>query len=950
MQHTHPRQWDYCINKLGIGEFLDYLNIPYKEVNQLLDNYEVYVYDCEVFHSDWLFVFKNRATGEYVSFWNMPDQLAEFMEAREDALFVGYNSSHYDQYILKAILAGCDPEQVKEVNDWIVGTDNQPWEQPYLKGFYYDFSDIDLMKDVQMGTSLKSIEGHAGMSVEESDVPFDIDRALTDDEREEVEEYCRHDVDATAQLLEMRMDYLMTKAKLGERAGLEVPRAMALTNAKLTAAVLGAERQEWDDEREYRYPDNLLREFIPPEVFAFFDRMADESVPDEELWSSKLEIEVGGCPVTLGFGGIHGALPKWKGETDSKMQLVNADVASYYPSLMIYNGYTSRNMPHPDVFKGIYEERLEAKRNGDKATANALKLIVNTTYGATLNQYNDLYDPLQARSVCVSGQLYLLELACHLVRDVEGLVLVQLNTDGILVMAPKGSATDKTFMAIVNEWQERTHFALEFDKIQRIWQKDVNNYAMRLQDGHEKFKGGYLVRGASTVGAFSINENATIVAEALRLYLLDGKPVAETIEACDDPRKFQLIAKAGHKYRCVYQKVWAIPDLEIHDDPDWKKVPVQKCNRVFATIDETLGRLYKVKAADGRVAKVESLPDHCLISNGGYPPIEDIDKQWYIALAEKRAQDFESEKSMAEETTTETAAKPAAKRGTTKKAAATDYSKMNVYQKLAIARKMFLDEAPKKSGTNDHSEYDYFELEDIVPAQTRIFAELGLVEIFHYEPSSEVTVSNSVTDDTKTYKTEALAQAFVVNCDNPDEQVDFQLTWGEVEAIISKKTGKRVNQPIQDKGGEQTFMRRYLKMQVLDIVEYDPTDATSREEVEKPAGEPKVKVPSASKPAAKKPATAAERKTAAKAVTNADGAATNLQLRQLKTAMKKLKDEHGEEHPEVGQFVAELSASTDKLKHSADDEGKPFSKAECEAAIQKLGEMREQFETEGSED
>ena len=699
----------------------------------MLNDYLVYVYDCEVFKSDWLFVFKNHATGEYVSFWNMPDQLEEFMDAREDALFVGYNSSHYDAYILKAILAGCDPEQVKEVNDWIVGTDNQPWDQPYLKGFYYDFNDIDLMKDVQMGTSLKSIEGHAGMSVEESSVPFDIDRKLTDAEREEVEEYCRHDIDATEMLLGMRNDYLATKATLGKRAGLEEPRAMALTNAKLTAAVLEAERYEHDDERSYVYPDNLLREFIPTEVFEFFDRMGDPEVDDEELWSSKLEIEVGGCPVTLGFGGIHGARPKWKGESDSKMQLVNADVASYYPSLMIYNGYTSRNMPHPDVFKGIYEERLAAKAAGDKATANALKLIVNTTYGATLNQYNDLYDPLQARSVCVSGQLYLLELACHLVRDVEGLVLVQLNTDGILVMAPRGSVTDKAFMAIVNEWQERTHFALEFDKIKRIWQKDVNNYAMMLADGHEKVKGGYLVRGASTVGAFSINNNATIVADALREFLLYDKPVEETIAACDDPAKFQIIAKAGHKYSSVYQKVWATPDLELEDDPDWKKIPVQKCNRVYATTDERLGRLYKVKAADGRVAKVESLPDHCLISNDGYPSIEEIDKQWYIALAQKRADDFKEITSMAEETT-EAAAKPTTKRSTAaKKTAATpDYSKMNVYQKLALARKMFLDEAPKKSGTNDHSEYDYFELEDIVPAQTRIFAELGLIEVFHY--------------------------------------------------------------------------------------------------------------------------------------------------------------------------------------------------------------------------
>ena len=83
----------------------------------------------------------------------------------------------------------------------------------------------------------------------------------------------------------------------------------------------------------------------------------------------------------------------------------NWDVASYYPSLMIINGYTSRSIPSPQKFEEVYHKRIAAKKSGDTDTANALKLVLNTTYGATLNRYNDLYDPLMARSVCISGQL-----------------------------------------------------------------------------------------------------------------------------------------------------------------------------------------------------------------------------------------------------------------------------------------------------------------------------------------------------------------------------------------------------------------------------------------------------------------------------------------------------------------------------------------------------------------
>jgi hypothetical protein len=603
---------------------------------------------------------------------------------------------------------------------------------------------------------------------------------------------------------------------------------------------------------------------------------------------------------------------------------------------MIRNGYTSRNIPHPDMFAKVYEERLKAKSEGDKATANALKLVLNTTYGATLNQYNDLYDPLMARSVCISGQLYLLELACHLVRDVPTLKLIQLNTDGIMVSFDEehyGALAD-----IYHEWEERTGFALEEDEVAVIAQANVNNYALRMAGGKEKVKGGYLVRGASAAGAFSINENAVVVADALRRYLLDGTPVAETVRTCDDPARFQLVAKAGHKYREVYQE---IVHGELADGtPAIEDRPVQKCNRVFATRDETLGRLYKVKAADGSVAKVESLPEHCLICNGGYPPIEDIDKEWYVALAERRAQDFEGEE-MTENTTEK---KPAAKRTARK---APDYKGMNVYQKLAAARRMFLDAGVRKSGTNDHAEYDYFELEDIVPAQTRIFEEVGLVELFRYvEPKWQPV---SLGDRWEPKLGEPMAVATVVNADDPEQAIEFKLKWSEVPPIVNAK-GKQVTTPIQRTGGEQTYMRRYLKMQVLDIVESDSVDSQDFEESADNAAKAEAaakKAPSASKPASRKPATAAERKSAAKAVANADGAATSLQVRSLKSAIKKLKDEHGAEHPEVGQFIAELGASTDKFNHSASDEGKPFSKAECEAAIQKLGEMRERFETEG---
>jgi hypothetical protein len=84
---------------------------------------------------------------------------------------------------------------------------------------------------------------------------------------------------------------------------------MSMTNAKLTAALLKARQTPHDDERAYQYPENLRREYIPQEVFDFFDRMKDDGLSDKEVFTGKLNITIGECPVTLGFGGIHGAIP-----------------------------------------------------------------------------------------------------------------------------------------------------------------------------------------------------------------------------------------------------------------------------------------------------------------------------------------------------------------------------------------------------------------------------------------------------------------------------------------------------------------------------------------------------------------------------------------------------------------------------------------------------------------
>src|SRR5690606_23507263 len=161
----------------------------------------IYVFDCEVFVHDWLFVFKNIATGEYTVIHNDNIAVKEIMSA--DKLVDGFNNKHYDNYILKAVLCGADNALLKEINDFIIDG-NMGFEHWFIKQNRAWFNSFDIMDDMQYGLSLKAIEGHLGLNIEESSVSFDIDRKLTPNELEETIKYCKYDIDFTEHLVKIR--------------------------------------------------------------------------------------------------------------------------------------------------------------------------------------------------------------------------------------------------------------------------------------------------------------------------------------------------------------------------------------------------------------------------------------------------------------------------------------------------------------------------------------------------------------------------------------------------------------------------------------------------------------------------------------------------------------------------------------------------------------------------
>lgn len=325
---------------------------------------------------------------------------------------------------------------------------------------------------------------------------------------------------------------------------------------------------------------------------------------------------------------------------------------------MVYNGYTSRNIPSADSFAEVYHTRLQAKATGDKHTANTLKLILNTTYGASLAATNPLYDPLMGRSVCITGQLYILELAMRYLRETTTVRIIQLNTDGLMI------SLDEDELPIIyrlnDEWQQSKNLILEEDKIRKIVQKDVNNYVMVFENGKVKTKGAYVTYGIPGAGAFSINNNHTVVKKAVIDYFVNGTPVEDTICGCEDIHEFQIIAKAGGGYKSVFRvppdfedrkKRWVKDNRWKNDSGRWvqpkftwdcydgPRSEVQRVNRVYASTNPNMGTLVKIKP-DGSLGKIGGLPDSVIIDNKNKLTLDQVDREWYVNLARKYIADY----------------------------------------------------------------------------------------------------------------------------------------------------------------------------------------------------------------------------------------------------------------------------------------------------------------------
>lgn len=608
-------------------------NLPEKP-NEALTKQTIYIYDIEVFKKDNLFVFRDYFTKEWTVIHNDLDALRKFYLANRDSLFVGYNSHSYDSNVMRAYLQGKNPFHVSKA---IIESDDRALAYKMFDTKKTPLFGMDLYQD-NRGFSLKEHSAFMGINIKETEVDFDLDRELTEEEQVLNELYCKNDVLATEKRFEQNIGMLVAKAAIALYFGLD-KMALSMTNANLTAELLGAEKtpDRGDELDKYELPEGF--EIESDTICKAF--MTDEfEANDKGHASISLDVPRRDLTEVLGVGGIHGAKESFihVGKFHAR------DVGSLYPNTMVLFDYLSRNIPEDKrhIYQMLLDERMEAKYSNKEFTEikgvqiptklliNGYKLPLNTKYGAMGAEFNKLYDPRMRLLVCITGQIAMWDL---LEKIEDHATIIQSNTDAHYYI-PFSEEDEKAIDEIANDWMKRTGYTLDDDPFKAIFQKDVNNYLAITDKGKVKFKGAIGLTNGLKV-------SKAIVSNAFINYVVAGKDYKEFINECEELRQFQMVTKTGYTF-----------DDTIVRDMNGNETKAQKVNRTFAIKDPNKAvEIFKVKRGavieeegtiivgdDSYTKGLPNAPEYYAIDNeaigDGWITLDDIDKEYYINQVE----------------------------------------------------------------------------------------------------------------------------------------------------------------------------------------------------------------------------------------------------------------------------------------------------------------------------
>lgn len=461
-----------------------------------------FVYDIETYpnvftlaveHADaplrWLFEISDRR--------NDSSEICQFIYWLKDinARMVGFNNLGFDYPVLHMLvrMGRATPYQIYDKAMSIIKGSKD--EKFAIQIFPSDriVQQIDLFKIYHFdnnarATSLKSLEFNM-RSDSIQDLPFAVGSALDSDQIDVLRHYNQHDVAQTKKFYQQAGKMLAFREELMQKypgkdwinfndtkIGKEYF-IMELEKAFVPCYEYGPKGRK---PRQTLRPEIHLRDcilpwisFKRPEFARMLDWFKQQSITETKGVFKNLKATVNGFDFVFGLGGIHGSMESVVVESDDEYAIIDLDVTSYYPNLAIVNGFHPEHLGKQfcSIYKHLFEQR---KQYPKKSAENAmLKLALNGVYGDSNSEHSVFYDPQFTMSITLNGQLLLCLLAEALF-EIEGIQLVQVNTDGLTVRIPRSEKPRLDFASFM--WQEQTGLQLEEAFYKRMFIRDCNNY------------------------------------------------------------------------------------------------------------------------------------------------------------------------------------------------------------------------------------------------------------------------------------------------------------------------------------------------------------------------------------------------------------------------------------------------------------------------------------------
>jgi hypothetical protein len=363
---------------------------------------------------------------------------------------------------------------------------------------------------------------------------------LTQDEINLVKSYCRNDVLSTYQVFKLTLgdtDHPLYKGNNQIDLRLDIQEEFGLDCINYSDIKIGDELLKLSYAKEINkdiknlpnkgfFRKEIKLKFCIPKYVSFktpqLSRILDDTKSKVIGQRGKHEVcfNFKGTEYTIGLGGGHSSNDSQIWEEDENHLIVDLDVGSLYPAIIVNNEYYPYHLGKQllSVYKKLYEKRIELKPLAKKdrkiaGIVGAIKLILNSAYGKMGSMDSWMYDKQVQVSVCLTGQFALLMLIEAM--ELAGIHVFMFNTDGITLKLPKTKLEE--FEAICKEWEKTTSFILERKDYSKMMFSTVNDYIAFTKDGEIKKKGDFI-----TDFELWKNKSCRVVPLALEAYFKDG--------------------------------------------------------------------------------------------------------------------------------------------------------------------------------------------------------------------------------------------------------------------------------------------------------------------------------------------------------------------------------------------------------------------------------------------